>query len=604
LEARFVAGLRERGLLDLAESYCLDRLSRASRDSPARADLTVELIRMFASQAVNAPEDQREALWMKARGAATDFLQQSPEHPRAVRVRFEQALTLLAEGEAGRLEHEVAALPSVRLEAIQRILREAANLLETLERELNREIPLRRRAPPPPGGLEADELLSLQHHVAHQLARAHRTRALLFATTTDDRLALLLAAADTLTRLLAQLNEGEALRDVAQLDLAECQRLLGRHVEAEELLIGLKDDRTLPSLRLRAQAERIRIAIARNDLSVIRQLIDEPRAQSGHSSAELEFARLEALLTLARSASGGHQEQAIQTAKSLEQTFGPYWGRRADQLLAAMLPHAAVESQNVELIKRKADGLYLQGDVDGSVAAYESASSRARENGDLVLAFELAYKAALVEQQSARYLAAAERLRSIANTLAPSERAASVHLLAVWNAGQAADTEMAAQSLYRELLREHLAAWPASESAEQARQWLGKGGLLAINRERADQLVAKDQRAEALAIYSRLAEENPDSAALQKAYAELLLGSSDARELQQALRQWRIIASRSQPRTPPWYEAKYSVALAQYKLGDRASAATLLRYILQTAPGLTEIKWEAAYRELLSRCAD
>jgi hypothetical protein len=589
-------------MLELAESYCLDRLSRASQDSPARADLTVELIRTFASQAANAPEDQREALWMKARGAATDFLQQSPAHPRAILVRFEQVLALLAEGEAGRLEHEVAALSSERLETIQQILRAATSHLEALERELNREIPLRRRASPPPGGLSADELLSLQHHVAHQLARAHRNLALLFATTTDDRLALLLAAADTLARLLAQLNEVEALKDVAQLDLAECQRLLGRHDEAEELLMGLNHDRNSPSLRLRAQAERIRIAIARNDLAAIQQLIGAP--QLGHSSAELEFARFEALLTLARSASEEHQEQAIQTAKSLEQAFGPYWGRRADQLLSAMLPHAAAESQSVEFIKRKADGLYLQGDVDGSVAAYEAASHRAHDTGDLVLAFELAYKAALVEQQNGRHVEAAQRLRSLANTLAPKERAASVHLLAAWNAGRAAQRESAAQPLYREVLREHLADWPASESAEQARQWLGKEGLLALDQQRAEVLIAEGQRAGALAIYSRLVEENPDSAALQKAFAELLLGSSDADELRQSLRQWRIIASRSQPRTPLWYEAKYSVALAQYKLGDRASAATLLQYILQTPPGLTEIKWEAAYRELLSKCAD
>jgi hypothetical protein len=519
-------------------------------------------------------------------------------------VRFEQALALLAEGEAGRLELEVAALPSLQRVAMKQILREATNLLEAVGKELKDEIPLRRRAPPQPGGMAADELLSLKHHVAHQLARAHRNRALLFATTTDDRLALLLASADTLTRLFAQLSEGEALRDVAQLDLAECQRLLGRHDEADELLIGFNHDRTSPSLRLRAQAERIRIAIARNDLTAIRQLIGERRPQSSELSAELEFSRLEALLTLARTGSEEHQEQAVQTAKSLEQTFGPYWGRRADQLLAAMLPHAAVESQNVELIKRKADGLYLQGDVDGSVAAYEAASNRARESGDLVLAFEPAYKAALVEQQNGRHVEAAQRLRSLANALAPKERAASVHLLAAWNAGQAAQRESAAQPLYREVLREHLANWPASESAEQARQWLGKEGLLAIHRDHADELIAKGQRAEGLAVYSRLVEENPDSAVLQKCYAELLLGSSDAGELQQALRQWRIIVSRSQPRAPPWFEAKYSVALAQYKLGDRASAAMLLQYILQTPPGLTEIKWEAAYRELLSRCAD
>ena len=65
---------------------------------------------------------------------------------------------------------------------------------------------------------------------------------------------------------------------------------------------------------------------------------------------------------------------------------------------------------------------------------------------------------------------------------------------------------------------------------------------------------------------------------------------------------WRIIASRTRPRTPRWYKAKYSVALAQFKQGDRAAAATLLKYLLETPPGLKGTEWEARCTGLLRQC--
>jgi hypothetical protein len=49
-------------------------------------------------------------------------------------------------------------------------------------------------------------------------------------------------------------------------------------------------------------------------------------------------------------------------------------------------------------------------------------------------------------------------------------------------------------------------------------------------------------------------------------------------------------------------QAKYSVALAQLKLGDKASAAALLAYVLETPPGLAGNAWEAKYRDLLAKC--
>jgi tetratricopeptide (TPR) repeat protein len=138
---------------------------------------------------------------------------------------------------------------------------------------------------------------------------------------------------------------------------------------------------------------------------------------------------------------------------------------------------------------------------------------------------------------------------------------------------------------------------------------LAKGGgqltadqQLSLERVRAEALASIGRRQEALAAYQRLAASNPQNGAIQEGYARLLLDSADHGQLKQALDQWRLVASRTKPRTSRWYEAKYSVALVQFKLGDRESAATLLRYLLETPPGLKGTDWEATYSDLLRKC--
>ena len=113
------------------------------------------------------------------------------------------------------------------------------------------------------------------------------------------------------------------------------------------------------------------------------------------------FARFESLLALAAAAKGeraaAFQEQAAQTARLLDELHGPYWGRRANQLLIAALPRGR-GTANVELLVRKAESLFLQQDFDQAIAAYDDAAAAARSAGNLQQGFDLAYKGALVEQ--------------------------------------------------------------------------------------------------------------------------------------------------------------------------------------------------------------
>src|SRR5690242_4422545 len=94
-DTRYLEGLRERRLFELAEVYCNDRLRRLPAGDQAQAELTTELIRTLSLHAINAAPHERAELWNKARTTAATFLRQSPPHSRAILVRFQDALTLL-----------------------------------------------------------------------------------------------------------------------------------------------------------------------------------------------------------------------------------------------------------------------------------------------------------------------------------------------------------------------------------------------------------------------------------------------------------------------------------------------------------------------------
>jgi hypothetical protein len=122
-----------------------------------------------------------------------------------------------------------------------------------------------------------------------------------------------------------------------------------------------------------------------------------------------------------------------------------------------------------------------------------------------------------------------------------------------------------------------------------------------IPRYRAAALAASDRAGEALTLLRDLAQQHPENRAVQEELGELLLGASDPATLRQALEQWRRIAARCRPRTAAWFRAKYNVALAQYKLGDKAAAARLIRY-LQLTEDLTSSGLSDEFRVLLRRC--
>jgi len=803
--AQFLEALRQRQLFELAEKHCRDALADRRLPAAERADLTVELIRTLALHALNIPPDERAERWQAARKAASDFLAGGEAAPRAVLVRVQDALTLLAQGELGRQENDVGVLsPSGKYQALA-ALREASTLLEALDKQLARDIPHRRRTPPQNGDLSADELFSLHQQVRQQSARALRNRALLYETGSEDRLSLLLSATQVLEQLLRELPAEDELAGETNLQLAFCKRLLGDRAAARDLLTSIEEGEYDAQAAEQAQAERIRLELADDQRAEAIRLLE--KAPAAGNLPDLDLVRLEIeldkLQSLQASNNAAERQQVEKSIESLAQVItqrhGPYWGRRADQLVANLLTTSG-GAGTTAILSRAADSLYLKGEFDQAIAAYEQAASRASEAADPESAFQLRYKAGLVQQERRQFADAARRLRELALGLRTHSKASQAHLLAAWNAAQAVRHDPPAATLYGELLEEHARTWPAAASLGQAQLWLGElresqrrpleaaeaytrvppdsehfpaavvgaarswtqtfqqqraagevdraqlaaalnfftsaAGLEAgdkralreaerqaaltaaeltldfgagsaaqaesllraalsrssdapeawraavstrlivavaaqpgkrrdaqellaeaaaaspaqqlqmvagladvvkksaanerpavatllleaiesLSRDRsqldrsaqvqldqihADALLAAGRASEALNLMARLARENPDSGQIQERHASILVEVGDPKALQQGLDEWRKIAARSKPRTERWLRAKYSVALAQFKLGDVAGATTLLRYMLETPPGLKGSAWQERYEALLTRC--
>lgn len=805
-DARFVAGLRERRLFTLAETYCLKRLETLQPASGDRVELAVELIRVYADHALNSRGSERDSLWQKAADLGTSF--EGAEHPRVILIRVQAALTLLARGELSRMESEVASQPDAALVSAREMLREAATALTAIDRELTDAIPIRRRNPLRPDELSADELTSLQNHVRYQLARAYKNQALCFPAESSDRTASLTAAIDQLEPPLLQLAPGQSLYVDLRLEQIACLRLLGDTDSAAAYLKMLGDAALSSQEQLSTRAERIRWCLAESEPTEALKMVTAGRSIANVTSAELDFAFLETYVSLWKSAADNRdQEEAsrwrdksIATAKFVEQEHGAYWARRAEILLVRV--GAGSGDGSVDILRRTADDLYRKGNLVDAIAAYDKAATAAMKADESEQSFELSYKASLVHQQQMNHVEAATRFRQLALDQPTHPYAANSHLLAIANTRQASIAASKWLDSYPDLLREHLANWPNSNSASTVAFWLGefevgrrswkeavdvfsrvsadsdhfaasvkslgecwllrlgelitaeqtqleetqqademlrriivgddnqfpadwspaaREAVLAIARiqlqyggtdlsttesilkaslagdpqpsepwrvaaqsllvgviarqpgresdaremllqvgmastsqlfllfqqvavlmesatgsaktdlarlvadvakrlesqrtelDPAQNLLVDQHLAKALAatgatndaydLFSRIAKEHSSNASVQEDFARFLLDSDDKDRLRQALDQWRLVAARTRPRTDRWFRAKYSVAVAHFKLNDKAGAAKLIRY-LQATEDLAPSGIEKEFDALLSRCTN
>lgn len=478
-DLEFLTGLRRLQLFDLAEKYCQRELASQSNTPEREANLTIELIRSFALEALSRPPEDRAPIWQRARDAAVDFQRTHASHPQLVLIRVQDSLTLLAQGELAQQEAEAANAGQQAMAAAAEQLRTAAKALDAVNDALDKEIPLRRSKPPAANELSSDELVRLQFNVKLHLAKAQRLQALCYPADSRDRKALLLATLDSLDAAVSRLDSEDELAARMRVVQMTCYRELGQLNDAHRVWKLLDREEVSSEWRRAGLAEAARLFVAAKRPKEAIALLDDPqRAElTGAADAELDLARLEAVLATAGQGDEKErtkwQRMAAALAQRIDQTHGRAAGRRADQLVTSLLPKDATGG-NIDLLARVADNLYIKRQIDEALAAYDKAAAAANVAGNSSREFELRYKAGLVEQQEKHFAAASVRFERLAIDLKNHPQAAEAHLVACWNKAQQARDDETAATAYIALLNEHLSRWPQSATADQARLWLGQ----------------------------------------------------------------------------------------------------------------------------------
>jgi hypothetical protein len=478
-DLEFLSGLRRLQLFDLAEQYCQRELASQSNTPQREAKLTIELIRSFALEALSQPAEERAPIWQRARDAAAEFQRAHADHPQLLLIRVQDGLTLLAQGELAQQEAEAAGAGPEAMAAAAEQLRSAAKALDAVNDALDKEIPLRRSKPPAGDELSSDELVRLQFNVKLHLAKAQRLQALCYPADSRDRKALLLATLESLDAAVSRLDSEDELAARMRVVQMTCYRELGQLNDSHRVW-KLLDREEVPSEWRRAGlAEASRLFIAAKRPQDALALLDDPQYAdlTAGGDAELDLARLEA--ALAAAGLGDEKERmkwqraAAALAQRIDQVHGRAAGRRADQLVASLLPKDA-SGGNIDLLARVADNLYIKRQIEEALVTYDKAAAVANTAGNASREFELRYKAGLVEQQEKHFAAASARFERLAIDLKNHPQAAEAHLLACWNKAQQARGDEVAATAYVGLLEEHLSRWPQSATAAQARLWLGQ----------------------------------------------------------------------------------------------------------------------------------
>ncbi len=153
-DERFVDGLRSRGLFDLAEKYCRDRLARTDLPEAERGAITIELARTLTARAVESPPAARAPLGREAERVINAQLQIRSRDPRALPLALQRAMVSLALGELGRQEAEVGGLSTAALEPARAALRDAVGQLKLLDERIALELQRRSRAPRAAGRMD------------------------------------------------------------------------------------------------------------------------------------------------------------------------------------------------------------------------------------------------------------------------------------------------------------------------------------------------------------------------------------------------------------------------------------------------------------------
>ena len=159
---------------------------------------------------------------------------------------------------------------------------------------------------------------------------------------------------------------------------------MGEYSAAERQLEQLAGSQPPEAFAGRLQAERIRLALARERLDDA--LAEAGAAANATRGLEVELARLETLLAAWQRATTQRQDEeaaewqrrAVAQAAEISNNYGGQWMRRAEGLVAGALTSSGVRQSSATLAFTAA-GFYRSGQFDKALAAFDQTARTARD---------------------------------------------------------------------------------------------------------------------------------------------------------------------------------------------------------------------------------
>ena len=480
-EKRFVAGLRARQLFNIAEAYCIQSLGRADVTATDQAALTVELLQNRASQALIAPAGQKEKTWQRTWQTERDFKSEFPQHPKAILVTIQTALTRLSCAAAIQQELSAEMISPAGIETSRETmidqLRKARRTFEAVERDIERMLPEQRARQPNQDELSADQLAIMRSNVRYQLAKCNLQTAYGYdADDTVNRASIISDVLGQLTDVQNSVSPQQRIWWLAKTTQVECLRLVGRYAEALKVLNGLPEQERPADLAGPILEQRLLLAVARADTSwAAKHLTQSARHRLSDQPPQMDVAQMQAAVMLSNNASSdanrqGWLDRAAQIVRDIETRHGAYWGRRAGLALIEMTGSSAgLQARQPSLGQREiliqsAQRATRNGNDEDALRAWRRAIELSPPGVDRQ---RLQISTSKILERLKRHRESALLLLTGATEHPTSEIASAMHLRGCWNMAQLEARDDLVASL-----SQHIQQWPKNPTSEQAAIWL------------------------------------------------------------------------------------------------------------------------------------
>lgn len=481
--ARYFDGLRERGLFQVAESYCLERLSYARLPPAQRAEWTIELSRTLCEHARNSASDEQPPLWKRADDVLLDLLKREPSHPRRLALEAQSAFVVTSQAEFLFAQAEVSPEdPELRERAIATSQAALQRIRAVEKSAAATAAKLRNEGSGTDGGMSGPEARSLLETLRYTLAGTLVGQARIAEKASPDRMSAVLDAEELLKRLAGGIP-GEELTWNSRVLLAECARLKGDERQTEALVAGLEKDNPPPSVANRVVAVRARAELDAGRPDEAAALISRHHRKTQGLSGELHYLKAVAVAGMIEIAQQKRDEtladdlrkQLESQVEAAEGAVGGWWGYRC-RLVVEHVREGKEYGRELAPIVRRARSAWSAGRTEEAISLYETARELAGKSGKESVVVELAFAQGSLLLQSGQLAPASEAFRSIAVDYPKNARAADAHLMWAYCLGREYEggRTQERREAYTAALEEHRNRFAGQATAHEA-TWMLAG---------------------------------------------------------------------------------------------------------------------------------